>query len=433
VEQPRRSAILIVPFALLLVCRLGIFGAQVNESAGDDGVLKMTIEAIAYVIAGIIVLVRFDQVRPLLWRLTPFFLYALYASLTSVWSSYPASSLLRVGHMLGLSVVAICAAIWAQRKRSSWFSFNMGFMLLVLILSLLCVRFFPARGVVNYEAVIESGGGTRWLGITGHPNILGAVGMVGIWVALYGLFIEPSRWSRFFSVLTIVLSLVAFYGSDSRSSMGSAVFLVSIFYLVAGAQPVGLQSFLKRLIVVTALVGVGLSIVYLLSPDAMYAYLLPSSRVGGGDALSSRPLIWAYGLEALVERPTGWSYDLLQTYNEAHGGAALIAHFHNGYLDVAVKGGYIAEALLLVILARMAWAIGRLRKIDYAMFSLYVPFFIANLIYNVVEAGFDRESLTWPMMIIVWASAEAALIQHDRSGITTPRKVRPSMRGEVHG
>jgi exopolysaccharide production protein ExoQ len=427
-EQAQRSNILILPFAMLLVCRLYTFGAQVDDSAGDDGVAKMAIEALAYFIAGASVLAMFVEFRPLFIRIFPFFLYALYAAFTAFWSSYPESTLLRVGHMLGLGLVAVCAGMWAQNGKNGLFAFTTGFMLVVLILSLLCVTFFPARGVVNYAASIANGGGARWVGITGHPNLLGAAGIVGIWAALYGLFIEPTRRSRLVSVTTIILSVVALYGSDSRSSLISIIVLGVAFYVFRGIRPVDAQTITKRLLLILVSVGVVLAVVYLINPETTLA---PSARAEGADALTARPIIWAYGLDALRERPLGWSYDLLQTYNEAHGRAGLIAHFHNGYLDVAVKGGYIAEILLLMILARMAWILGRLRKIEYALFSVYLPFFAANLIYNLVESGFDRETLLWPMMIVAWLSTEAAVFQREQSRVPGMRSTSQHLAKEA--
>jgi hypothetical protein len=89
----------------------------------------------------------------------------------------------------------------------------------------------------------------------------------------------------------------------------------------------------------------------------------------------------------------------------------LFPHFHDGYLDVAVKGGVVAEMLLFWILVRIGWSIGRLYHRDYQLFALHAAFFASLLVYNLAETGFDREALLWPFMIVAWVSVEALNIR----------------------
>ena len=407
--------LLIVPLFLLLVCRVVNFGAQAQEGADDDALVKMVVEAAAYALAAAMIAWRFELYRPLFARMFPFFLFALYAALTAAWSAYPGVVFIRVGHMIGLSLVSLCAAEWARQRRGSLFSFTAIFMLVVMVLSILCVRFFPGHGLVDSEFAEPGTGAARWVGITPHPNLLGAAAIVGIWAALGTWFVVERSAARLCAVTTIILSLVAIYGSDSRTSLVAVAFLALLFYLIKRDRPIKARDFAARLAVILVFGGAMLAVVYLVDADFVVAHLMPSERLGGGGGLSSRPLIWAYGLEALRDRPWGWSFDLLHTYADVNSTGLLIAHFHDGYLDVAVKGGYIGEALLLAMLGRMLWTICRLYRIDYPSFAVFLSFFVGNLVYNIVETGFDRESVMWPMMIVAWATTEAMVIGHQAS------------------
>ena len=131
-----------------------------------------------------------------------------------------------------------------------------------------------------------------------------------------------------------------------------------------------------------------------------------SYREGADDALSGRPEIWALGLTAVADRPIGWSFDLLRTYWDNHGHLELFPHFHNGFLDIAVKGGLLAEALLVFLIIRMFIAIKNVETVDITMYKVFLSFFISLMIYNLVETALDRENLVWDMLFIVWTCAE---------------------------
>jgi len=297
-----------------------------------------------------------------------------------------------------------------MQKRSSIFYFTAAFMLAVLIMSVLCVVFLPQRGLVTDLTGVQFEG-ARWIGITGHPNLLGAVAMAGIWTAIAIQYFNKQWWVRVMAWSTIGLAIVALIGSDSRTSMFSSAFLVVVLLLLHARNPVGPGEFFKRVAVLSAVLGVVIGAVYIVSPDFVSSHMSFGTRAGASNSLSDRNLIWAYGIEAFKDHPMGWSYDLLQTYWDSHGKLALFPHFHDGYLDVAVKGGVVAEMLLFWILVRIGWSIGRLYHRDYQLFALHAAFFASLLVYNLAETGFDREALLWPFMIVAWVSVEALNIR----------------------
>jgi hypothetical protein len=424
VAASRYGILYVLPYLILMFCRVSNFGAQTAEVSSDNGMQKMALEAFAYLLAVVLIGIKFINIRQLLSRLLPLYLYALYAALTWFWSAHPESVQYRVGHMLGLVAVAICVALWAQERRERILFVNAGFMLIVLALSVLAVFLIPSRGLSHPEW--GSIGGSRWVGITGHPNLLGAVALAGIWSAIAAMALTKNTLIRLLAVLLVILAIVALRGSDSRSSALSAVFCVVTYLLLRGGDPkrvVG--TVLKRFLLLAGMVGLVVAVAFLIDPEFVIQHLSPATRAGAGDALSDRPLIWALGLEAIRDNPMGWTFDLLESYWDVHGRAVLFPHFHNGFLDVAVKGGPIAEILMLAILFRMAWSIKSLIRVDYDLFALYAAFFASNLLYNTVDAGFDRETILWPMMVVAWAVVEATLIARAQ-GVAETKKVAPA-------
>jgi O-Antigen ligase len=420
----RSGAIYLLPYFILMICRVSNFGAQTLEGAGDDGTQKMALEAFAYALAGILLGIKIIDIRQILGRMLPFYLYATYASLTYFWSSHPDAVLYRVGHMLGLLAVAVCVAMWAQDRREKFVLVTSAFVLLVLFLSVVAVFLFPGRGLSHPEW--GSIGGSRWVGITGHPNLLGTAALVGVWSAAAVMASTKSTLWRLLAWLLIILAVVALRGSDSRSSEVAAAFSVTMFILLRGASPETVAGvFFRRSVVFAVAAGMVIAVAFLIDPEFTIRHLTPSARAGAGDVLSDRPVIWAMGFEAIRDNPFGWTYDLLATYWDVHGREVLFPHFHNGFLDVAVKGGAIAEILLLAVLGRMAWSLRLLMKVDYGLFVVYGSFFACNLLYNIIDTGFDRETILWPMMVVAWAVVEATVVAHERRHEQEVRIRRP--------
>jgi O-antigen ligase len=421
---PRYGVIYLLPYLILMICRVSNFGAQTVEASDDDGMQKMLLEAISYLIAVVLVGMHFISVRQLLGRMLPFYLYVAYAALTWFWSAHPDAVQYRVGHMLGLLAVAVCVAMWAQDRREKLFFVSSGFVLTVLILSVAAVFLFPGRGLAHPEW--GSVGGSRWVGITGHPNLLGTAAMVGVWTAVAVLATTKSTLWRLLAWVLILLAMVALRGSDSRSSEIAAAFAVVTYLLLRGANPSNLvRVFFRRVLVLAVVAGIVVAVAFLIDPEFTIRHLTPTTRAGAGDVLSDRPLIWAMGFEAIRDNPFGWTYDLLQSYWDVHGREVLFPHFHNGFLDVAVKGGFVGEILLLGILGRMAWSLKRLMTVDYQLFALYASFFASNLLYNIIDTGFDREAILWPMMVVAWAVVEATVIAHEQRNTAVSRIGRP--------
>ncbi len=406
-SQPIKwSAVYIVPYLLLIFCRIYNFGADSSESGADDGFMKMTIEGASYLFAGLLVIEKIHKIRHMFWLIFPYFLYALYAGITASWSGHPNSVFLRVGHMIGLGFVAICAGLWAQQRREAIFYLTAIFMLFVLVLSVLFVLLFPGHGVVTAGPGEPVSSGARWLGVTGHPNLLGAAAMAGIWAAVAIQYLGNGLATRALSWSTIVFGVVALIGSDSRTSLIATIFILFIFLLFQGRRAVTFGAFIQRLLSFFGIAAATIRLMYVVSPEFVISHLTPGTRIGAGSVLSDRNIIWQYGVEALYDYPMGWSFDLLQTYWDVHGREVLFPHFHNGFLDVAVKGGVVGESILLIILFRMMLSLKRLYKLDYKLFVIYFAFFSGNILYNFVETGFDRESVLWPILVVVWITVE---------------------------
>jgi O-antigen ligase len=420
----------LIPFIFLLVARTYNFGADVNATSEGDPVLKTALEALAYAIAGFLVFQRRQEFSLITARLIPYYLYSTYGLGTMIWSAYPRTVIVQVGHTVGLLLVAICTALWGCERRNSVILPLLAFSFVTAALSLAFVEFWPARGI---EKANWSTGGvfsTRWVGVTIHPNALGPAAMIAGWSAIAALYvkrrtlakeIQSSDFSQAvnvtISLVTLLMAVLLLKGSDSRTTIEVAPVMLALTFAISGtksptSQGISFNTNIVMIGVIFCSIIVGVTLWYGLG------VFMPSARGGATDALSGRPEIWAMGLQAVAENPFGWSFDELGTYWRSHAvpvNVGYFGHFHNGYLDVAVKGGIISELLLLLILYNMGTTIQRLRRIDRVLYKFFYPFFVSLLLYSFIESGFDREETYWSVMVVIWVCAEMLVAKHEKA------------------
>lgn len=116
--------------------------------------------------------------------------------------------------------------------------------------------------------------------------------------------------------------------------------------------------------------------------------------------LTGRYYLWLEALELLSKKPLlGYGFDDHATVIEAI--VFPTSHFHNGFLDLAVRGGVVAVALLIFM-----FMIGykHLRKVDDTKLIIILPFTLSTVIYNLSEVTFmlNRDVLWLLMMFFLF-------------------------------
>ncbi|MDD3182473.1 MAG: O-antigen ligase family protein [Alphaproteobacteria bacterium] len=377
--------------------------------------MKTAVLGASYAMALLLLLRKAGVASFLFGKILPLFILAAYAALTCVWSEAPDVVLFRVAHILGLGFVAISTGLWIRGRTWSFFPILLMLMFGMECLSLYYVYFVPTSGLVSPELGHKI---SRWTGVTQHPNFLGAVCVVSFWSALSCLSQKTKLATRFVAWASVPLSLILLQGSGSRTSMATVFVLAAAAFLMRGTKPFGISMFSKKLSFLLLLTLVVLSLSFAAAPNLVKSIFLPEARIGAEDGLSGRPAIWARGCEALVKNPFGWSFDDLTTYWTYTSFTERYLHFHNGFLDIAVKGGVVAELLLLTLLYLMFRCALRLRVYEPVFAKCFLSFLLCNLIYNITESGFDRETLLWPVLIVVWCCSESLLLV--RRGVFKP-------------
>lgn len=396
------GAIYLLPLILHMVGRTYDFGlgARGLLVEGSDPIIKTAILAFSYVLATVLVFMKPGVIARASAPVYLYGAYAAYAALTAFWSDFPEVVGLRVGHMIGLIFIGLCTSIWARDNRSIIAKPLLIGMVLALVLSILFVYLIPSRGIVHSDWAEGEIFSERWVGITNHPNLLGAICVVAVWAALTMLIVDRRALTKALSFTAFALSAICLKGSDSRTAVVGVAVLLATMMLVPPSATLTERArrgyFWTRLIVIT----LGACIALFLKSGGL------QTRSGAQDALSARPLIWRAGIDAILNRPWGWSFDLSRTYWMHNIARQSFYHFHNGYLDIAVRGGIFELALFIIILTRMYVCFRGLRAYDYGAYRALIMLYACNIVYNFAETSFDRESIMWSVMAVSWICAE---------------------------
>ena len=359
---------------------------------------QLIIRGSAYLIALLLFLREFSRNAEWLFGKIIFLFFVTYILMSGSWSDYPIKVFINWGHQAGVALSVMVAALYFMENEESVYRFVAYISGIGLAVSLVAIMAFPSIGL-NYDG--------RWQGLTGNPNTLGVICVVSIWANM-AVFLSSERGRiPILNLALLILSLVLLFGAGSRTSM-----VVGLFVILAMPFLVGMErnAILIRKFKAGMLVYLGLLLVSLLQvvmPDVL-TFDGSMKVVGRETNLSGRIGLWELALQEFYERPVlGWSFDSNMTVLK-HMSDINIGQFHNGYIDVLVRGGMVGLMFLLLFLARIYFMVGEKKKVDYRNASIFLVLFLAVLLHNISEASFVRGAhILWILMMFSYFYLDA--------------------------
>lgn len=359
-----------------------------NEVSALRGVASVSLErkimgvmvwGALYTLAGWVILSK----RPRSWlhamrRSWPLALLLGLVPLGLLWSESPAPLVMNLAHACGVTLVAFAAsfAYWDRapilaRQVGLATGVNVGAHLLAVLL-------------VPHVAVWDDG---RWMGLSGNPNTLGQLAALALWAAGVGWLAGGLRL-----VYAVPIALIGATGLWGSGSVTPVVALAAGGLAAWGAWAGLSPARYGRLALVmgAALVGLLWRPLFLFTSE----HLAPA--LGRGADLTGRVALWQEGWRLFKERPLlGWGFDDYATLAE-HGWLPA-THFHNGWLDLALRGGGVGVSLFAVWL----WTgLGRALAAGRAFRVVFLSFLGFFLVYNLTETSIAQfRNATWLLLV----------------------------------
>lgn len=373
------------------------------DSGTFSNPFKLILLSLAYSLATIYV-IRCGAFRYILRTSNVYMVFLYYVLLGFVFTLFPVKLFVNIVHYYGALIVAWSFVIFfagqPQNLQKS----------LCVILLFICLANIAASVFVPGIGIYELTG--RWQGFSGNPNTMAPICMVGFLTA-FSLLINKSRYPKILICCCLIVFLIGLLGAFSATCLVLTFSASSFCWFLyqtnglGGVKKAGL--YLAGSIGVVFLAGIIWFFEEKFFSDSKYFF----DFIGRDSTLTGRTTLWEYGYIVFSLKPEfGWSFDSLMSASSLLQSRFEFEYFqfHNGYIDILVKGGYIGLFLFVLILIRIYFGIKR------RVSEPFKPYLLAMLLvmvgHNISESSFGRElHPMWFLFVLVYVLSVSNLFK----------------------
>lgn len=247
----------------------------------------------------------------------------------------------------------------------------------------------------------------RWEGLTGNPNTFGPLCTFSVILSLIAVTQKVGNTLKWILLLSVPAAVFALIKTSSVSSIG--LLIVGLAFLLVLSTTKNTSTMMRSVVVTSliSLVTLALSTAALVYPEILTAKGFLAS-IGRDTTLTGRIDLWHVAAD-LISRKFwfGWSIDSATSVNEILKYEHSI-QFHNGYLDLMVRGGAIGTFVAFLLASFNLLKCVRKLKESYALFSSLFVLQLLVLLHNITEASLFREThqlWLWYTTFIYFGSA----------------------------
>lgn len=303
---------------------------------------------------------------------------------SAIWSTRADKAVLDGLQMFGLLAVCVLAANYYQNDislllKNASFAFGIN-----LTIQLAFILAFPDK-TSHYDG--------RWAGVTGSANYLGALACCSIWANLAWLSVARTK-NVLVSNLFLVFAFIVLLKTNSVTS--TIATLVSVFFFVY----LWSTSLTKWRVAKTVIFYAGTFIILAGSLFAGLGFFL--ELVGRSESASGRDVIWLAAIR-LIQDGLVLGHGI-GSDTESLGALHWATTFHNGYLEIGVKLGFLGLFLFvcliyqgLSVLLKTAYS----REVRISIFA----FMASYLVYNMAESAvLAARSPMWVVLLVLFST-----------------------------
>lgn len=309
----------------------------------------------------------------------------------------------KVGTNTALILIGLCTAVLFSRANAETYHYDAFYKAIFIPMLLLNVASFGIFFLYDTPLLEFLLSSRRFGGLAGNPNTLGATIVLGYWAAM-ALVLSSTVSIRFrlIAVAAIPLFLLHVVMSGSGTALVALVIVTIILFwlrILAIFKPSTRQilNVAGVLLIVIGFLGT------LVSSTPAELYLAFTTSLGKDQSLTGRTELWDIAREAIRERPYfGWGFDSHASVKSVGSLTIKFNHYHNGFLDTLVAGGFSLMALLVYNMSRFARAFFLAFRKDSAVFPLILPLVIL-LFLNFSEYSLLRpNSPIWQIYVVAF-------------------------------
>jgi O-antigen ligase len=310
---------------------------------------------------------------------------------------------IKVGTNTALIIVSLCTAVLFSRANAEsrhHDAFYKSVFIPMLVLHVASIGIFFLYDTPLIEFLLSSG---RYGGLAGNPNTLGATIVLGYWAAIsLVLSSSASFFFRLAAIAAIPLFLLHVVMSGSGTALVGVIVVTTVVFwlrILAFFKPTTRHVLNGAGAVILIMVLLGT----LVSTTPTELYLAFTTSLGKDQTLTGRTELWDVARDAISQRPYfGWSFDSHASVMSIGAFDIDFNHYHNGYLDTLVAGGFVLLALIMYNVSRFSRAFFLAFRKDSTVFPFILPLVIL-LFLNFSEYSLLRpNSPIWQIYVIAF-------------------------------
>lgn len=303
-----------------------------------------------------------------------------YILLSAAWAYTPADVMKNFVFLLSSMFIAMLAALAFSDNTARLIRWLFWLFSLITLASIFVALKYPQIGIN-----IKDFGKPRWLGITAHPNGLGAQASVLIWLATNLFFLSKSKLEKLIIVFSVAAAIFVIVKADSMTSLISSFVVIGLtcYYYIFNSLRLTIKLILFWLLFLSAL----FVIIFFIGEDELVSTAFEST--GRTTSFSGRTVLWENALMAVADNPIfGYGFDNLEQLTRRY--RLEMSHLHNGYIQILVQGGMFASLLLATILIKTFFKQFRINSTYRQNFIFLNSGLVMILLHNVTEASIFR-------------------------------------------
>jgi len=341
-----------------------------------------------YLLSTFIVVKNVNYSKYLLSVNRSYFLIPLLVLASCLWSSYPVKTLITFFHFFGLILICLATVKGVLCKGcKAFFKVIAVSTSIVIVMSFLTSILFPMRGIMLISGV------QRWVGVTGHPNSLGLVSVISVWSHAVLMDYCSNKKDKCYCWFIIVIAFVCMFGADSKTSiLLSVLVLIIIKYLKQHEKKIIGLAYCA----VCLLILISIPFPELVGIDGFFSLL------GRDSSFTGRTDIWDSGFIAIADSPIlGWGFDGLIAYKDKY--YMQYNQFHNGYLDLLVRGGVVAFGFFVLILISLFKRLNKVKNYDWQLYNGFLSLTVITILHNITESSILQfPNLLWLLFSVMF-------------------------------
>jgi len=398
-NKVHRTKLYLLPLFILIVnqsINTSAFSPKqvITDLSAQEDSSQLIIRGFAYIVSLVFFIINFKENIKLLRTRKLFLLFLLFFISSMNWSGFPVKVFINWGHLVGLMLIVMSARVYFLENTEKIFPTFSVFFFVCVLLSFVFVIAVPSIGI-NQDG--------RWQGISGNANSLGVITIVSIWAALARIYKKVGE--LWVTLLILILSIIVLIGSGSKTSYIVSFFVFLFMHLLISLES---SSVFKRLIVIGLWGGLGAIVftsIVIMAPELLGLDGVMNA-LGRNATFSGRTIVWEHAWKLFqVKFVHGWGFDSTLSVIKYTGGR--LGQFHNGYLDILVRGGVVGLGIVLLMIFTLLKKLFLIKKEGYRTAVIFLSIVVAILIHNISEASLVRGShMLWVVFMFIYFNYE---------------------------